>query len=60
LVRHPAGRRQGAGDEPGIDYYETDISIDELAEMIFEDLGLPNLERKKKPELSSESLSLKM
>jgi len=53
------GKNKGAGDEPGVDYYETDISIDELAEMIFEDLGLPNLDRKKKPELSSESLEFK-
>ncbi|MCL6478089.1 MAG: sporulation protein YhbH [Peptococcaceae bacterium] len=54
-----SGKGKGAGEEPGIDYYETDISIEELAELIFEDLGLPNLERKKKPELSSESLEFK-
>lgn len=53
------GKGKGAGEEAGVDYYETDISIDELAEMIFEDLGLPNLDRKKKPELSSESLEFK-
>ncbi|RKO67565.1 sporulation protein YhbH [Desulfofundulus salinus] len=49
----------GAGEEPGVDYYETDITIDELAELIFEDLGLPNLEQKKKPELASESVEFK-
>ncbi len=53
------GKGKGAGEEPGVDYYETDISIDELAEMIFEDLGLPNLEKKKKPDLSSESIEFK-
>lgn len=46
-----SGKGPGAGSEPGIDYYEAEITIDELAEMIFEDLGLPNLERKKAPEL---------
>ncbi|MHB8156030.1 MAG: sporulation protein YhbH [Desulfocucumaceae bacterium] len=54
-----AGKGKGAGEEPGTDYYETDISIDELAEMIFEDLGLPNLEQKKKPEIASESVEFK-
>lgn len=53
------GKGKGAGEEPGVDYYETDISIEELAELIFEDLGLPNLEKKKKPELSSESIEFK-
>ncbi|MCF8010742.1 MAG: sporulation protein YhbH [Clostridiales bacterium] len=53
------GPGKGAGDEPGIDYYEAEITIDELAQMIFEDLGLPNLEPKKKPELSSESVEFK-
>lgn len=53
------GKEKGAGEEPGVDYYEADISIDELAELIFEDLGLPNLEQKKKPELASESTEFK-
>lgn len=47
------GKGPGAGDEPGVDYYEAEITIDELAEMIFEDLGLPNLEQKKAPEMES-------
>jgi len=44
---------KGAGEEPGVDYYEAEITIDELAQLIFEDLGLPNLQQKKKPELAS-------
>ncbi len=36
-----------AGDRPGIDYYETDVSLDEVIEMMFEDLELPDLERKR-------------
>src|ERR1700731_608676 len=35
-----------AGDRPGIDYYETDVTLDELIEIMFEDLELPNLERR--------------
>lgn len=49
------GKGPGAGDEPGVDYYEAEVTIDELAEMIFEDLGLPNLEQKKTPEIESVS-----
>jgi len=36
-----------AGNKPGEDYYETDITLDELTDILFEDLELPNLERKK-------------
>ncbi len=35
-----------AGDRPGIDYYETDVTLDEIIEIMFEDLELPNLERR--------------
>ena len=34
------------GGEPGIDYLETEIDIEEIIEMMMEDLGLPNLRRK--------------
>jgi len=50
------GRGRTAGDQPGIDYYETEFSIDELAEMIFADLGLPNLKQKGQQEVVSERL----
>src|SRR5207249_6880115 len=35
-----------AGDQPGTDYYETDVTLKELSDSMFEDLELPNLERK--------------
>ncbi|ATW25539.1 sporulation protein YhbH [Candidatus Formimonas warabiya] len=38
----------GAGEEPGADYYEADVSFEELAEMVFADLQLPNLRQKEK------------
>jgi uncharacterized protein len=43
-----------AGDQPGVDYYETDITLDELIELMFEDLELPDLERKALREVVSE------
>jgi len=49
-----SGAGSGAGDAPGVDYYEAEITVDELAELIFEDLGLPNLERKRKPHATTE------
>jgi uncharacterized protein len=36
-----------AGDRPGVDYYETDVSLDELIDLMFEDLELPDIERKR-------------
>jgi Uncharacterized conserved protein len=35
-----------AGDQPGIDFYETDITLEELIDIMFEDLELPEMSRK--------------
>src|SRR5262249_23353757 len=43
-----------AGDRPGVDYYETDVTLEELIEIMFEDLELPNLERKALREIESD------
>jgi sporulation protein YhbH len=50
------GRGPGAGDQPGIDYYEAEVSIDEIAELVFADLGLPNLQPKQLQELETEDI----
>ena len=50
------GRGEGAGEEPGVDYYEAEITLDELAGLIFEDLGLPFLEEKKLAEMEIEAV----
>ena len=34
------------GDEPGVDYFETEIELEELISMMLDDLGLPNLQKK--------------
>ncbi len=54
--RHGRGQRGQAGQEPGVDYYEAEVTVDELAAMIFEDLGLPFLEEKKLAELETEAV----
>jgi uncharacterized protein len=43
-----------AGDQPGADYYETEISLEELVDILFEDLELPEMERKRLRELPAE------
>lgn len=50
------GQDRHAGDRPGIDYYETDITLEELIEIMFEDLELPYLERKHLREIETEEL----
>ncbi|MFQ5541664.1 MAG: DUF444 family protein, partial [Candidatus Binatia bacterium] len=45
---------QQSGDQPGIDYYETDVTLDELIEIMFEDLELPYMERKHLREIEIE------
>jgi hypothetical protein len=45
------GQKEGpggdkAGDKPGQDYYETDVTLEELVDIMFEDLELPDLERR--------------
>ncbi len=50
------GKKGDAGKEAGYDYYEAEISMEELAAMIFEDLGLPNLEQKRQQEMQTEAV----
>ncbi|MAH43930.1 sporulation protein YhbH [archaeon] len=42
------------GNEKGIEYYEVEITLDELADYLFRDLELPELERKKLKVIRSE------
>lgn len=54
------GHRQGdgrGGDQPGVDYYETDVTLEELVDIMFEDLQLPDMERKKLREVLAERRS---
>jgi sporulation protein YhbH len=46
-----------AGDRPGVDYYETDVTVEELIEIMFEDLELPNLERRELREIEADRSS---
>src|SRR4029079_9793412 len=62
IGHEPGGQGQGpgkgkqAGDIPGIDYYEAEITVDELAALLFEDLGLPFLKPKGHAGVESEDV----
>jgi uncharacterized protein len=54
------GGEQGpgqAGSQPGVDYYETDVTLEELIEIMFEDLELPELKRKTMREILADRTS---
>ena len=56
-------KRQGRPDKPGNkkgdDFYDVEISLDELAKYLFDDLELPELQKKKSAELFSEKYKRK-
>jgi sporulation protein YhbH len=52
----PSGGAKGRtpGTEAGSDYFEAEVSIEEVSEIMFEELSLPNLETKARPHLTAE------
>lgn len=48
IGRRPAsGQEPGKpGNEPGVDYIESEVDLEEVIEIMLEDLGLPNLRKK--------------
>ena len=51
-----AGQGKEAGDQPGQDYYEAEVSMAEIEEILFKELELPNLERKEQAEIVAEKI----
>lgn len=45
---------QGGGDQPGVDAFETEVTLEELINFMFEDLELPDLEKKSLRQVVSE------
>ena len=65
VARDPAGDKQGksgagkgqqAGDQPGVDYSEAEVSLAEIEEVLFKELELPNLEQKQQAEIKTEKV----
>lgn len=50
------GKGKQAGDKPGTDFYEAEVTVDDLAELIFEDLGLPDLRPKATQEIPTDTV----
>jgi uncharacterized protein len=50
------GKGQGAGDKAGEDYYEAEVSILELENMLFGELELPNLKQKEQDNIIVEDI----
>ena len=44
--RAEKGSQQGGGNESGEEYYDVELTLEELAEYLFNDLQLPDLEKK--------------
>lgn len=45
----------GAGNTPGVDAFETDMTVEELVSIMFEDLELPELQKKSLKEIVSKN-----
>ena len=56
-AKHAGKGEDKAGDQPGSDYYETDVTLEELIDIMFEDLELPDLERKALRQIEAYRLS---
>jgi len=53
------GKGSQPGTDPGEEFYEVEISLDELASYLFDDLELPDLEKKKFKSILEEKLKRK-
>lgn len=51
---------QGPGNDPGEDIYETEITLEELINYLFDDLDLPFMERKRIAELETVSIQKRL
>src|SRR5690625_2373751 len=51
-----SGKGKKAGDQPGIDYYEAEISLEEIEEVLFKELELPNLKQRERAEVKTEKI----
>ncbi len=54
-----SGKGKRAGDLPGVDFYEADVSLEEVSEMLFENLTLPDLKQKHSKRLASEAIEFR-
>lgn len=53
------GKGEGAGDQPGEEVYEAEIHLEEIENMFFEDLELPDLKIKEKKQLHTTEIEFR-
>ena len=51
-----AGKGEGAGQEAGIDYYEMEVTVDEIADVVFAELRLPHFQPRRKENVIAEAV----
>lgn len=52
-----AGKGQGAGDQPGEDYYEAEVDMEQLETMLFKEMELPFLQNKDDDQLTEDDIT---
>lgn len=50
------GKGKEAGDKAGTDYYEAEVSIEEVQNVLFKELELPNLQQKEMADITTEKI----
>ncbi|MBX5436729.1 MAG: DUF444 family protein [Alicyclobacillaceae bacterium] len=53
------GQGQGAGDQPGVDYYEADVTLEDIESLLFSELELPNLVAKEPDQLVTQNIDFR-
>lgn len=48
-----SGKGKEAGDQPGVDYYEAEVSIADIENVLFKEMELPNLKEKEQHEIKT-------
>ncbi|MEO4055403.1 sporulation protein YhbH [Solibacillus sp. CAU 1738] len=51
-----AGQGTKAGDKPGDDYYEAEVSFEEVQDILFQQLELPNLQQKETADIPTDKI----
>lgn len=50
------GKGKEAGDQPGVDYYEAEVSIADIENVLFKEMALPNLKEKEQQEIKTSQI----
>lgn len=52
-----AGKGKEAGDQPGQEYFEAEVNIEDIQNMLFQELELPNLQQKEMADITTEKVA---